>query len=1278
MGFLMRVMAAVIVWAGLYGEAQVIHFPGLETPNVFQAQNQFSWENNVLYAGSSIYPTIQDALTTACTIGTPMTVEVQVGTNAGTDITALTGCGTVGITDKRSVIPQFCTWTSAYACVAGGGGGGGGGASPVVAGSGQFANSNASGFSSSGQYLTSVFATNSSNGISNTLGSAACSSGSNCDLLVSQVDTDNESPNILLTTQSQTHITDRRNGSFIQNFVNPGSYNFVDGSVGASPTGYGTNCLFTQDPLVDYPPETCESNYTVGAGSGINTYGFAGNNWQVEVQHTNKLTTSYSGIHEQYNNVLYAWGAGDVIQTYDYFYYRSVIEQPSDESVKHNSFNMYEADSPIGHSLSHTATTLTTDFNQATSGDGNNVGQGLRMVETPEVNASGLLTAQTTQPFCNITSDTISSGTVFVAQCGVTSLVGLPTGTPILVKNLSISTFLNANIAMTLVSANSTSFTATLPFVYPSQSVTETGIAGAEILNTVTTSDTHAVSTGIGTLSCPVLGTTWAINSSIITINGNNTYSPGDTIMLFGYPVSTFLNGQKIRLTTANSTTVTAPFPYATNTSATENGYMDKNIPVLQDHPVNVVCSVSVTSGSFTTGPVSIGDSANPEQSQLTKSGSIYTFSLTKQHPVGTPIYQGGLAGNVIVLGNGYSSIADLLAAHPPVHMTSIIVAGSSGANTLNYILPLLGNADGQVSMTIPAYQAVPINSETRAVGTGVVTVTPSGNQYFVYNNIGATLGPLAVISVSGASDSSFNENIVHTQVPVIGTTADSTGIHYTSLTTTAGTSTGGTLSITGVNNYFAVCYADITKVNATMDIQGNAVESPTFGVEPNSCPWTSGDFIIQANGDTVTPHVSGFSAFGSTPASGIGQVMVLGGPAYGLPGASYFNISTTDDLFQEFGYGGTLTRDLFDIAVPVAVDFNFDYQPSPGGTIINVGCLKCSATTPTYGIAFLNSFVGLEQLFFNPGNGNMGWTSQFQAPTLSTNNLIVTNNSDSTQVEGTVTAGVLSFNSELGATGFGSGSFYIGVPAPSIPGIYPAISGTTTWYYMATSTDYSGESLPNPNPGSTNMGPSTISGTDYIRLVAFLKPGATGVKFYRWLGTGSNVDPTQYRFVCAAYQTCNDAGGSLGSPPPVIDTTASLVVAGSQVITSVQGTTGTKLSVASGTFTNGNLRSTNSTGDEIDSTIAVSAICLMSGTNCPISVFPFSFTTTAATTDVVTVTGMTSSGHCSALSPTNASAGTMIQNATPVYIDTFATNAITVHHVATAGATFNGLCTPN
>jgi hypothetical protein len=68
------------------------------------------------------------------------------------------------------------------------------------------------------------------------------------------------------------------------------------------------------------------------------------------------------------------------------------------------------------------------------------------------------------------------------------------------------------------------------------------------------------------------------------------------------------------------------------------------------------------------------------------------------------------------------------------------------------------------------------------------------------------------------------------------------------------------------------------------------------------------------------------------------------------------------------------------------------------------------------------------------------------------------------------------------------------------------------------------------------------------------------------------------------------------------------------------------------------------------------------------------SLTTTAATSDNLTVTGMTSSGHCS-LTATNASAAT---NTATTYISAKTTNQITVTHAVVSGMTYDVFCTAN
>lgn len=79
----------------------------------------------------------------------------------------------------------------------------------------------------------------------------------------------------------------------------------------------------------------------------------------------------------------------------------------------------------------------------------------------------------------------------------------------------------------------------------------------------------------------------------------------------------------------------------------------------------------------------------------------------------------------------------------------------------------------------------------------------------------------------------------------------------------------------------------------------------------------------------------------------------------------------------------------------------------------------------------------------------------------------------------------------------------------------------------------------------------------------------------------------------------------------------------------------------------------------------------IVGSTNIPIVT---SFTTTAATTDNVAMTGVTASSHCSVTATNAGAAGGMAS----VFISNKTTNQITVTHTATAGWTFDVSCTPN
>jgi hypothetical protein len=118
---------------------------------------------------------------------------------------------------------------------------------------------------------------------------------------------------------------------------------------------------------------------------------------------------------------------------------------------------------------------------------------------------------------------------------------------------------------------------------------------------------------------------------------------------------------------------------------------------------------------------------------------------------------------------------------------------------------------------------------------------------------------------------------------------------------------------------------------------------------------------------------------------------------------------------------------------------------------------------------------------------------------------------------------------------------------------------------------------------------------------------------------------------------------------------------------------------VASGpaTFNNGTaslsagtIATTQSAGDN-STKVATTAYV-----DSKVIVLPASLTTTAATSDNVSITGMTSTGHCS-LTPTNSSAATDYGGGT-VYVSAKASGSVTVTHSSTASETFDLICTTN
>ena len=143
------------------------------------------------------------------------------------------------------------------------------------------------------------------------------------------------------------------------------------------------------------------------------------------------------------------------------------------------------------------------------------------------------------------------------------------------------------------------------------------------------------------------------------------------------------------------------------------------------------------------------------------------------------------------------------------------------------------------------------------------------------------------------------------------------------------------------------------------------------------------------------------------------------------------------------------------------------------------------------------------------------------------------------------------------------------------------------------------------------------------------------------------------------------------------ITTGASPITTPTPTIVNPSASVGVAQWIAGGTLSsstalaNGTTATTQSPADNSTKVATTAYVDAAAGAN---SVLKASLTTTSATTDNVTITGMTSSGHC-ALAAQNASAATNIATS---FISAYTTNQITLTHTATASMIYDFICSAN
>jgi len=580
--------------------------------------------------------------------------------------------------------------------------------------------------------------------------------------------------------------------------------------------------------------------------------------------------------------------------------------------------------------------------------------------------------------------------------------------------------------------------------------------------------------------------------------------------------------------------------------------------------PASATCTINVTSGAFTANAgdtVCVGDYQYPEQAAITAVGSgAITVALTYAHVTGTPIYQGGLCGEKLVMGNGLTNPV----VGPQYNMTTYVIAGSRTSTSLDYIIVANAGQVGNVAITLPTMPVVSLGTITRA--SNVVSVANSTpNTAFAYNNYVAPSG--AAITVSGATPSDLNGTVTGITVTPVTISWAQTGSNETG--------SGGTLSVTGLNNYFAYCGAEtVFDAGVTMGASSTTtvpIQSGKLQLEANNCNWTVGDSVVQPNhyANPVIAHrtiLSGFS--GLNGEQHIANQTTAGGQAYS--GTIYNNYGSGDALSSFVGYGGTIRPHQQMYALDVESNlYTLKYAPVNFGYLFSIGCPPegCLTTSYPYDLFRLSGLSGTSLFTYSPSVNTFSITN---APL--TDNSSISAGTAIGVSAGTAhapgTSGLGGFLTPVGpgnssgyntlvigngTVGDSTGTFganniygahlYAGSAIPPAFSVYQhGTSGSTTYTYACTSVAANGES-----PASTatiTTGNATLSATNYIEVACFGVPGAQSLNIYRTVGGATqgkiaNVPNGNGNFPDASNFDDTGIAGD-GTSPPGTNTTGS------------------------------------------------------------------------------------------------------------------------------------------
>jgi hypothetical protein len=753
-------------------------------------------------------------------------------------------------------------------------------------------------------------------------------------------------------------------------------------------------------------------------------------------------------------------------------------------------------------------------------------------------------------------------------------------------------------------------------------------------------------------------------------------------------------------------------------------------VPVQSNGTATTTCTFNTISGTIDTTHIfcmaaniaALFDFGAQVLSASTSGGTqTATLKIRKSVPSGAYAFQGGACGTVLDM-NADVTTAGTVAGGNAIHGSAFPIIGTipDGTGTgITHTAVYINYFASQVWSSIPNAGSL---AHTQAINGGVSQGVGGGS--FILRNVTRTAGQVrgtissgnqaeilpsdalnltSNFTISGCSDASVNGLQAGVHNGILSPTDQ--GVFLFSQAGADTTCVGGQVLVTlpGVNAdliwaaevFDVVNHTPGTVLAAEADGTFSTSYQPNFQVgdvldmPPHYAVASGGIFL---NRELYTPN------FGNTSIT-----INLQGNS-GLAGTAItVNNAVTQELVAGIA-GVQLPIDLIDASGPFRAGLNMSTAPIAGGCVICVGF-------PNGAYASTGAIWGGRYKLFDIEGGlsQLAWDDTAHTFTFVANNVpTMAISSTGTNQNGT--------NALQNAQFEGKDPIHFGFsPITQIHEgavnnafqypVYDAINstsptvttsgtaGTTRYsYWIAINTPYGTSWTPR---GDTFTGNATLSGSNFTQISCSVVPAGETGTVYTFRNPNFFIVGATPNQCTSSSVTVNDTGAAYAGPfgSDALSMGGGFY-SGALIANGNKGAFGFTQSdnfndaaspLTVDTWLTHPATHTwsfdNTKGDGLaaiiagSATIAGSAVCTVA-TGC--SQITGGITTTTATTDVVTITGMTASGHCAAPGPTNATAGTMIQNAVPVFVDTFTTNAITLHHVATAGATFSFVCTPN